>query len=89
MAQVVHRERLAGALGLGVSEGIIFYLGIGLFVAYLEHRLVDDGSEWEQTTRDKLLGAAQLVVHYSRLTLTWPWYLVEEWIIKASNREEA
>jgi hypothetical protein len=71
-----------------MSTGVVVYIAIGLFVAYLEHRLVDDGSEWEQSTSAKLLGAVQLVIHYSRLTLTWPWYLLEEWVIKASNREE-
>lgn len=65
-----------------MSTGWFVYLAIGAFLVYMEHRLVNEDKDETLTTREKVLGALQLIIHYSRFALVWPWYMAEEFVLK-------
>jgi hypothetical protein len=66
------------------AAGLIMYLGIGFFWVYLEHRTI----EWDyegMKPGEIVLGVLQQVVHYTRVCITWPSYVIEDFLVWASN----
>jgi len=66
-----------------MSTGLAIYLGIGLLLVLLEHRMMADHEE-EPSSFIKCLGLLQLVIHYFRLMVVWPTYLLEDGLIYLS-----
>lgn len=59
----------------------------GGFYMILEHRCFD--FDFSEATRGQMiLVALQQTIHYFRVALLWPSYLVEDFLIYLSNRED-
>ena len=64
---------------------ILFYLVMGMVYVKLEHDLFDEDPDGDAF--DIFLAVAHQVVHYARIMITWPLYLLEDSLIwLGSNR---
>lgn len=62
------------------------YFGVGFLCVLKEHQLMSQDNDFELTLTEKVLGALQLIFHYSRLFLVWPLYLAEDALVFFYNR---
>ena len=62
---------------------ILFYLIIGMVYVKLEHDLLDEDADGDAL--DIFFTVAHQVLHYARIMITWPLYLLEDSLIWLEN----
>jgi hypothetical protein len=63
----------------------VLYILIGLFFVVLEHKM-NETDFTEMSRQEALCVVGASVVHYLRLSFTYPFYLAEDGLLLLSNR---
>jgi len=71
-------------LPLNISIYLVIYLALGFLWVKLEHDTIDWNYE-NMKPGEIVLGILQQIVHYTRVCLTWPSYMIEDFLVWASN----
>lgn len=64
------------------------YIIVGIFFVILEHRCYEWSELDDMNLRSRSLNIIQQFIHYSRYVLTWPWYLLEDFVMWLDDIEE-
>ena len=68
---------------------LYLYIIAGIALVICEHNSYDFSSTDSTMKRKALfLNIAQQVIHYSRYILTWPWYVLEDFLVMLDNEDE-
>lgn len=67
--------------------GIFIYLMLGVAACVVENKHLEYGEHTDHNATTKFLTFAQLFLHDLRFVLTWPLYILEDFILWVYNRE--
>jgi hypothetical protein len=68
-----------------MSVELLFYLIFGLVSVKLEHETFAFDFK-DLSRRESIIAVLQQSVHYIRIMLVWPLYVVEDWLIYFDNK---